>query len=101
MKFAVRPVRLKSDPLVIHIVELVILPDQRIRLKSPRIGDDGMRPAGHSMQSPQRRDRRGAWTLHEMEGIHDNSLYSALLQVCAINVAHYAQRGIRQECGKL
>src|SRR5438067_12452772 len=97
MKFAVRSLRLKSNPLDIHIAKLVVLPDQRIRLESPRVGDDVMRPTGHSMQSPQRRDRRGAWTLHEMEGIHHNCLYPALLQICAINVAHYAQRGIRQE----
>src|ERR1700730_12704770 len=100
MKFAVSPLRLKSNPLVIHIAKLVMLPDQRIRLESPRIGNNGMRPTGHSTQSTQRCNRRRTWTLHEMEGVHHNSLYPALFQVRAINVAHYAQRGIRQERGK-
>src|SRR5216684_3266614 len=101
MKFAVRPLRLKSNAFVIHIAVFAILPDQGICLKATGIGDDGMRPAGHAMQSTKRRDGRGPWTLHEMEGIHDYGLYAALLQVNAIDVAYYAQRGIRQERGEL
>ncbi len=60
-----------------------------------------MGPASHAMQPTKRRDGRGPWTLHEMEGIHDYGLYAALLQVNAIDVAYYAQRGIREERGEL
>ncbi len=100
MELALGPFRLESNALVVHRTKSVVLPDQRIRLEASRVCDDGTRPAGHPVQPAQRRDGRRAWMLHQVEGIHDNSLDAALFEVNAIYRAHHAQRSIRQKSRK-
>ena len=100
MELALGPFRLEGDTLVVHRTKSVILPDQRICLEASRVCDYGARPAGHPVQPAQRCDGRGAWMLHQVKGIHNNSLDAALFKVNAIHRAHHAQRSIRQKSRK-
>jgi hypothetical protein len=49
------------------------------------------------MQPTQCCDGRGARTLHQVKGIHHNSLDTTSFEVGAIYVSHDTQRGIGQE----
>ena len=56
MELAIGTFWLEGNAFVIYGTEFGILPDQRVCLKATRIGDDWVRPASHTVQSPQRRD---------------------------------------------
>src|SRR5215467_2658762 len=97
MKLSLGAIWLKGDTPVIQRAMASVLPDQRIGLKSTRVGDDRPLPATHLVQPTQRGYSRRAWTLHEMKCIHNDSLDAALLQVGAVDRAYNTQRGIGQE----
>src|SRR5260370_36775832 len=97
MKLSLGAIWLKGDAAVSQRAIAGVLPDQRIGLKSTRVGDDGPLPTTHLVQAAQRGYGGRTWTLHEVKCIHDDSLDAALLQVSAVDRAHNAQRGIGQK----
>src|SRR5436305_1743927 len=97
MELAGRAPGMKSDTLLAHGAIARVLANQRVCLKTTRVGNNRMWPARHGMQASKARYRGGAGMLHQVKGVHNERLDAAAFQVNAIDCTDDAQCGVRQK----
>ena len=88
--------RQKGNAVIGQGAEFAVLADERIRLESAGIGEDGFLPARKPVQPAQGFDRGGAGFLHQVEGVHHQRLYAACSCGSRINRTHLPKRRVRQ-----